>query len=102
MGTRDGGGGSLEADSSNLNFPWIEIEQFDALYAKLGIIANGLVGEVAFNGNYMFSLDGKLNGKDSTSYETFDGKNTVNAIFNGETVTGFVPNMLFDMGKGRA
>ena len=102
LGTRDGSGGSLEDDSSNLNFPWIEIEQFDALYAKLGIIANGLIGEAVFNGNYIFSQDGKLNGKDSTSYETFDGKNTANAIFNGEAVTDFVPNMLFDMGTGRA
>ena len=29
----------------------------EAIYAKIGIIANGLIGSAVFNGNYMFELN---------------------------------------------
>nr|DAI45515.1 MAG TPA: hypothetical protein [Bacteriophage sp.] len=31
------------------------MEHFEALFAEVGVIANGLIGSAVFNGDYMFS-----------------------------------------------
>lgn len=37
---------------------WVEMESFEALYTKVGIIANGTIGEAVFNNEFMFSQKG--------------------------------------------
>lgn len=51
---------------------WIRFEGYEAIYTKIGIIANGLIGSAVFNGNYMFSQQGvDANGVMTTAYENF-------------------------------
>ena len=51
---------------------WTLMEGFEAIFTKVGIIANGLIGSAVFNGDYMFSQQGvDQNGDDSTHYERF-------------------------------
>lgn len=37
---------------------WLKFEQFSAIFAKIGVIANGLIGSAVFNGDWMFSQYG--------------------------------------------
>lgn len=72
---------------------WTKLESFEAIYAKVGIIANGLVGSVVFNDQYMFSQQGvNSTGGTSSDFENFDP----DVPIGGE----FTPNILFDMQKG--
>jgi hypothetical protein len=78
---------------------------FDAIYTKVGIVANGLIGSAVFNSDYMFSQQGVLYtdgvGTASENYESFD-PSIVEDVFNGiEITSGFVPNILFDLNTGR-
>ena len=58
--------------ANNGNKYWQKFESFDAVYAKVGIIANGLIGEAVFNKEYAFSQTGiKKNGEKSTEYQNF-------------------------------
>lgn len=51
---------------------WIKFEAFEAVYAKIGIIANGLIGSAVFNGDFMFSQQGvDESGVLTTAYEKF-------------------------------
>lgn len=74
---------------------WLLFDAFDAIYAKIGIIANGLVGSAVFNGDYMFSQQG-INPSSSnavtTNYKNFDSSK----IYNGT----FTPNILFNFATG--
>lgn len=55
---------------------WIRFEGYEAIYTKIGIIANGLIGSAVFNGNYMFSQQGvDANGIATSSYENFGTEN---------------------------
>lgn len=55
---------------------WIRFEGYEAIYTKIGIIANGLIGSAVFNGNYMFSQQGvDANGIMTTAYENFGTDN---------------------------
>lgn len=52
---------------------WIPMEKFEAVYAKLLIADNGTLGKFVFNGNYMFSQQGKdKSGNSSSDYENFN------------------------------
>lgn len=78
---------------------------FDAIYTKVGIVSNGLIGSAVFNGDYMFSQQGLLYIDGITvfseDYESFD-ISVVDDIFDGkEVVSAFVPNILFDLKTGR-
>lgn len=44
---------------------WVKFDSFEAVYAKIGIIANGLIGSAVFNGDYMFSMIGVVTTKTS-------------------------------------
>ena len=58
--------------ANNGNKYWQKFESFDAVYTKVGIIANGLIGEAVFNGDYAFSQTGiKKDGEKSTEYQNF-------------------------------
>lgn len=51
---------------------WLKFESFDAIFANIGIIANGLIGSSVFNGEFMFSQQGiNKAGSPSTNYENF-------------------------------
>lgn len=51
---------------------WLKFDAFEAIYAKIGIIANGLIGSAVFNGDWMFSQYGiNYNGIQNSNYENF-------------------------------
>lgn len=51
---------------------WLKFDSFEAIYAKIGIIANGLIGSAVFNGDYMFSQQGvDASGAATSNYEEF-------------------------------
>lgn len=58
---------------------WLKFDAFEAVYAKIGIIANGLIGSAVFNGDYMFSQQGiNSSGGSSTDYEKFNSNDPFN------------------------
>lgn len=74
---------------------WLLFDAFDAIYAKIGIIANGLVGSAVFNGDYMFSQQGinpSSSNATTTDYENFDSTH----IYDGT----FTPNIMFNFATG--
>lgn len=76
---------------------WLKFEAFEAVYAKIGIIANGLIGSAVFNGDYMFSQQGiDANGIATTSYEDFNPNDPY-----AESNT-FKPNVCIDFANGNA
>lgn len=86
---------STPANSSH----WKELTNFEAIYAKLGIIANGLIGSAVFNGDYMFSQQGVDKNGVSRTYDDIDGKGTaatITAISNGT----WIPNILLNFKTG--
>lgn len=93
VGTWQGTLHSNESPSTDTSNSWVKLDAFEALYTKIGIIANGLIGSAVFNGNYMFSQQGiDASGQISTQYQNFDP----------EIPTGgeFIPNILFDFRTG--
>lgn len=93
MGTWQGTLHSNESPSTDTSNSWVKLDAFEALYTKIGIIANGLIGSAVFNGDYMFSQQGiDSSGQVSTQYQNF----------NPETPTGgvFTPNILFNFRTG--
>lgn len=75
----------------NGNTYWQKFEAFDAVYTKVGIIANGLIGEAVFNKEYAFSQTGiDVEGNTSTDYQNFM------LLSNGLTsFSPYDPNCLF-------
>ena len=93
VGTWQGTLHSNESPSTDTSNSWVKLDAFEALYTKIGIIANGLIGSAVFNGDYMFSQQGiNSSGQVSTQYQNF----------NPETPTGgaFTPNILFNFKTG--
>lgn len=93
VGTWQGTLHSNESPSTDTSNSWVKLDAFEALYTKIGIIANGLIGSAVFNGNYMFSQQGiDASEQTSTQYQNFDP----------EIPTGgeFTPNILFDFRTG--
>ena len=62
------------AESDNPS--WVKMESFDAMYANIGVFGNALVGSAVFNGDFIFSQQGKnINDwpwTESTHYENFN------------------------------
>ena len=55
---------------------WVRFESFQALFANVGIIANGLIGSSVFNNEFMFSQQGATQNSDggedrSTNFQDF-------------------------------
>lgn len=105
VGTWQGTLHSNESPSTDTSNSWVKLEAFEALYAKVGIIGNGLIGSAVFNGPYMFSQQGvDENGAVSTHYENF------NPITPGEPadstdptkpgIRTFIPNIMFNFETG--
>ena len=94
-----------ESPSTDTSGSWVKLEAFEAIYAKIGIIANGLIGSAVFNGDYMFSQQGvDESGNTSTHYENF------NSVTPGEPadstdpakpgIRTFIPNIMFNFATG--
>lgn len=88
---------SNQTPSTDTSGSWIKLEAFEALFTKIGIISNGLIGSAVFTGDWMFSQQGiDANSQISTNYEAFDPTNptaglfTPNIAFNFETGEGFL------------
>lgn len=82
-----------ESPSTDTSGSWVKLEAFEAIYAKIGIIANGLIGSAVFNGDYMFSQQGiDTDGNISTQY----------TLFAPDEPTGgaFTPNIMFNFATG--
>lgn len=68
---------------------WLKFDGFNAVYAKIGIITNGLIGSAVFNGDWMFSQQGlNASGKFSTDYQTFNG-DALNGTFRPNFAVNF-------------
>lgn len=83
---------------------WLKFDKFEAIFAKIGIIANGLIGSVVFNGDYMFSQQGiDVDGNYSTNYENFmvdaDGAATDHPY---NSISLFRPNFFINCATGEA
>ena len=71
-GTEQGDKTPSQSFADNGNTYWQKFEAFDAVYTKVGIIANGLIGEAVFNKEYAFSQTGiDVEGNESTNYQNF-------------------------------
>lgn len=85
---------------------WTEMAQYEALYTKLLVAENGLVGGSVYNGDYVFSKNGKKVSEgvvyEGPYYSNFDDT-IVDSIFSGNTnLEPFIPNYLVDFNQGRA
>ena len=74
---------------------WTLLEAFDALYANVGIIENGLIGSAVFNNEFMFSQQGiNTNGGKATNYQDFNRADPYNAL------NKFRPNWCVNLSTG--
>lgn len=74
---------------------WLKFDAFEAIYAKIGIIANGLIGSAVFNGDFMFSQQGiNSSGGINTNYENFNYSDPFNPNNN------FRPNICINFKTG--
>lgn len=93
VGTWQGTLHSNESPSTDTSNSWVKLDAFEALYTKIGIIANGLIGSAVFNGNYMFSQQGiDSSGQVSTQYQNFNPETPTEGVF--------TPNILFNFRTG--
>lgn len=78
----------------------------DAVFAKVGVISNGLIGSAVFNGDYMFSQQGisSANNIDNEgANKGFGGFNPSECEGdNFDGLTTFKPNLLFNYKTGAA
>lgn len=89
LGTEQGNKSPSQDYAQNNGKYWLKMEAFEALYTKIGIIANGLIGSAVFNGDWMFSQTGTLDsGFTSQTYELFDG-DPVNGKFRPAVAINF-------------
>lgn len=72
---------------------WTKFEGFEAVYTKIGIIANGLIGSAVFNGDYMFSQQG---GGTTGNFEDFNPDDPLN------NSNKFIPNICINFNTGEA
>ena len=71
-GTEQNNYSPSQSYSANGTRYWTLMEAYDAIYANIGVIANGLIGSAVFNGAYMFSQQGINPQTGSTgSFENF-------------------------------
>ena len=85
---------------------WVKFEMLDAVFAKVGVMSNGLIGSAVFNGDYMFSQQG-ISSVDNVDNEGankgFGGFNPSECEGdNFDGLTTFKPNLLFNYKTGAA
>lgn len=77
LGSEQGGKTPKQSYEENGGEYWLKFDAFEAIYTKVGVIANGLIGSAVFNGDYMFSqqgvvYDSKGNTHFATEYKNFN------------------------------
>lgn len=90
---------SQTVDSNGNGTFWTRFDAFEAIYTKVGIIANGLIGSAVFNGDYMFSQQGvnpQANNAKSFNYQEFNPDDPYSS-----TAT-FLPNIMLNLNTGDA
>lgn len=80
----------LNPSSEAANGIWVEIENFEAVYADVGVFRQALVGPAVFHGNYVYSQQ-CTNGEDYTQGVISD--------ITGE-LEGVTPNIKFNFADG--
>lgn len=63
------------AIENNIKPIWQKFEGFEAIFTKIGIIANGMVGSAVFNNEFMFSQQGINKDGNKTDYAIESGDN---------------------------
>ena len=106
-GTEQGNRTPSQDYAQNHGEYWLKFDLYEAIFAKIGIIANGLIGSAVFNGDYMFSQQGinpSASDASTMQYQLFDedhiydGSFTPNIMFNFKTGAGHLAagKILFD------
>lgn len=76
---------------------WLKFDAFEAIYTKVGIIANGLIGSAVFNGDYMFSQEGiDASGNSTDKYQNFNPTDPFNEN------NSFIPQICINFKTGEA
>lgn len=107
LGTEQGNRTPSQDYAQNHGSYWLKFDLYEAVFAKIGIIANGLIGSAVFNGDYMFSQQGinpSASNASTMQYQLFDedhiydGSFTPNIMFNFRTGSGHLAagKVLFD------
>lgn len=107
LGTEQGSRTPSQDYAQNHGEYWLRFDFYEAVFAKIGIIANGLIGSAVFNGDYMFSQQGinpSASDASTIQYQLFDedhiydGSFTPNIMFNFKTGAGHLAagKILFD------
>lgn len=107
LGTEQGNRTPSQDYAQNHGSYWLKFDLYEAVFAKIGIIANGLIGSAVFNGDYMFSQQGinpSASNASTMQYQLFDedhiydGSFTPNIMFNFKTGSGHLAagKVLFD------
>lgn len=110
LGTEQGNRTPSQDYQENGGTHWLKFDLYDAVFAKIGIVANGLIGSAVFNGDYVFSQQGinpsasSSSDVNTTQYQLFDkdfiydGSFTPNIMFNFRTGAGHLAagKILFD------
>lgn len=97
LGTEQGNRSPSEDFALNNGHYWLKIEGFDAVFTKILIASNGLVGSAVFNGDYLFSQTGynpTNNNAITTEYENFNPKDPYN------TTNTFIPMVCLNLKSG--
>lgn len=88
---------------------WVAFENYEALYASVGIIGNALIGGAVFNNNLMFSQRGKnASDEDVSNYEDVNitpdlsNPDNVDTSHVMDTTNSFRPNFMLDFKNGEA
>ena len=74
LGSEQGGKTPKQSYEENGGEYWLKFDAFEAIYTKVGVIANGLIGSAVFNGDYMFSQQGVNYDSESNIYITYNYK----------------------------
>lgn len=107
------------AKPEDLTFPqyssdyWIEMDNFNAIYAEIGIIENGTIGDAVFNQGKMFSQDGAYyddNKKEFVDTSEGDGKYALFGSYIDDNLNRdyysdnhkFHPNTMINFDTGKA
>lgn len=110
LGTEQGNRTPSQDYQENRGTYWLKFDSYDAVFARIGIVANGLIGSAVFNGDYVFSQQGinpsasSSSDVNTTQYQLFDkdfiydGSFTPNIMFNFRTGAGHLAagKILFD------
>lgn len=82
------------------NRNWVKFEAFEAIFTKILVTPNALVGSAVFNGDYMYSQQGidPTNNSTSTHYECFNPSDPGAAL--PDCQYRFLPNVMINYKTG--